>query len=633
MSPQHWAQHLRSKPNQEGVTTTYKDKVVVTWQGCTKTVQLNDKTNVASFNSSPGYTKFQAFCAECGEEVEDNPVTFPTMVSDDEESVHSDQEEREDPRASKCTNSMSSESSESPRHVDFNLESPADRDTPTVIKDEEERQKDNVAAELLKIYQRIGHISPRRIQQMTKVGTLQRKLATCDIPVCTSCMYGKATKSPWRSKNSKNQVEANKPSRPGECISVDQLISQSPGLISQMRGRPTHQRYTCASVYVDQFTDYTFTFLQKTTTAEETIEEKRLFERRTGRMGHKITHYHADNGGFASHAWRDHCADNQQQLTFVAVGAHHMNGVAEAKIKQLQSLATTMMIHANQRSPTAINANLWPYTVRMATNVMNSTSSTKLWDIQTPRQAVERTNVATNVKHWHPFGCPVYALQRSLQSGNIFDKWKSQARVGIYLGRSPQHARSVALVLCPITGLVSPQFHAKMDRSFQTVMKAYGEEPPPMQWTDACGFNQEQGKESGKDKTKGPSHPLHTSDGISITSPSEPSSPDPEELPSAEGVDMAATNKDQELPPLRRSTRDKKPPEWFVAHEALMEIEDTEDLIMDAHVRDPDTMYYHEAMREPDRDKFLQAMDKEVHNQIDADIIHLVEKKQVPLRT
>ena len=101
----------------------------------------------------------------------------------------------------------------------------------------------------------------------------------------------------------------------------------------------------------------------------------------------------------------------------------------------------------------------------------------------------------------------------------------------------------------------------------------------------------------------------------------------------AEGGDMAATNEDQEQPPLRQSTRDKKQPEWFVAHEALVDIEDTEDLIMDAHVRDPDTMYYHEAMREPDRDQFLHAMDKEVNNQIEGDVIHLVDKKQVPLGT
>ena len=57
LSPQHWAQHLRSKPKREGVTTTYKDKVVVTWQGCTKTVQLDDKTNIALFFLSLGFTK------------------------------------------------------------------------------------------------------------------------------------------------------------------------------------------------------------------------------------------------------------------------------------------------------------------------------------------------------------------------------------------------------------------------------------------------------------------------------------------------------------------------------------------------------------------------------------------------
>mmetsp|Transcript_23796 Transcript_23796/g.36148 ORF Transcript_23796/g.36148 Transcript_23796/m.36148 type:complete len:153 (-) Transcript_23796:990-1448(-) len=37
------------------------------------------------------------------------------------------------------------------------------------------------------------------------------------------------------------------------------------------------------------------------------------------------------------------------------------------------------------------------------------------------------------------------------------------------LGRSPQHARNVALVLSLTTGLVSPQFHIKFDPSFHTV--------------------------------------------------------------------------------------------------------------------------------------------------------------------
>jgi hypothetical protein len=41
--------------------------------------------------------------------------------------------------------------------------------------------------------------------------------------------------------------------------------------------------------------------------------------------------------------------------------------------------------------------------------------------------------------------------------------------VGVYLGRSPSHFRSVALILDIETGLVSPQFHIKLDPLFQTV--------------------------------------------------------------------------------------------------------------------------------------------------------------------
>ena len=40
---------------------------------------------------------------------------------------------------------------------------------------------------------------------------------------------------------------------------------------------------------------------------------------------------------------------------------------------------------------------------------------------------------------------------------------------GIYLGHSPSHAGSVALVMNPKTGLVSPQFNLSFDEKFETV--------------------------------------------------------------------------------------------------------------------------------------------------------------------
>jgi hypothetical protein len=72
-------------------------------------------------------------------------------------------------------------------------------------------------------------------------------------------------------------------------------------------------------------------------------------------------------------------------------------------------------------------------------------------------------------KKAHPFGCPVYVLDAALQSGKGKSKWTERSRLGVYLGYSPEHASSVALVLNLQTGHVSPQFHVVFDDRFDTV--------------------------------------------------------------------------------------------------------------------------------------------------------------------
>jgi hypothetical protein len=63
-----------------------------------------------------------------------------------------------------------------------------------------------------------------------------------------------------------------------------------------------------------------------------------------------------------------------------------------------------------------------------------------------------------------------YVLHSGLQGGGQRpNKWVRRSRVAIYLGTSPCHARSVALVLSLTTGYVSPQFHLKFDDFFETV--------------------------------------------------------------------------------------------------------------------------------------------------------------------
>ena len=61
----------------------------------------------------------------------------------------------------------------------------------------------------------------------------------------------------------------------------------------------------------------------------------------------------------------------------------------------------------------------------------------------------------------------------------MIPKWDLRARVGIYLGHSPCHAGSVALVFNLKTLRISPQFHLVFDDKFATVPFMRNGEIPP----------------------------------------------------------------------------------------------------------------------------------------------------------
>jgi hypothetical protein len=73
------------------------------------------------------------------------------------------------------------------------------------------------------------------------------------------------------------------------------------------------------------------------------------------------------------------------------------------------------------------------------------------------------TSIGANLKHYHVFGCLVFALDNALASGNSLLHWLPCACLGVNLGPSPDNARNVNLVLNLSIGLVSPLFHGKYD--------------------------------------------------------------------------------------------------------------------------------------------------------------------------
>jgi hypothetical protein len=71
---------------------------------------------------------------------------------------------------------------------------------------------------------------------MAKLGIIPKRLAKYLVPACSACLYAKAIQRKWRGKTANNSDEATNPSKPGECISVDQLKSPTPCLIMQLSG-------------------------------------------------------------------------------------------------------------------------------------------------------------------------------------------------------------------------------------------------------------------------------------------------------------------------------------------------------------------------------------------------------------
>ncbi len=723
LSPQHWIQALKkSDPKCDAKCITDDKNVTLEWgKGkFRRTIPLGKRDNVATFNLVSGYDKYEEYYRRAMYNqtiMDDEPLTVNeiNIVEDEDDSEIEATEKRDNPWTE-------GEQRQSPMEMDFDLDKrtmePMSRKycVPIVEDDEPEVRSSPATSDeelMLHYHHRFGHISFQRLREMAKAGVIPKRLRNCNIPACSACMYAKATKKPWRSKT-RNDFEKKRTPDPGEVVSVDQMVSPTAGLVAQMTGKLTTKRYKYATVFVDQGSKLGYVYLQKTATAEETIEGKKAFEQYAADRGIRIRAYHADNGVFRANKWRDACQENKQNLTFSGVNAHHTNGMAEKRIRDLQDLARTMLIHAANHWKNCITANLWPYAVKMANDTLNNTPLPGDPGRRTAEQIFSKTAVNVNAKHYQTFGCPVYVLANELQSGNPYHKWKERAKVGIYLGRSPQHGRNVALVMDRETGLVSPQFHVQYDPKFEVVKQttftsnwqlragfvaqrektvkfqdSNGAKPNPQNQTNHTGKNTPETSSSPMDKNtsknttssqkkrkrthtdanqkdkrsktlNGNPEPSRTNgnaaaraDISAIGSPSVETqkSPETEQVGSTPRI---TTNVEKAKEPGKTD-----PNQPHLVKAMLTEISESMDANDEDYIEgeifcytaispdkinpanmdplfvykssvDPDTLYHHEAMREPDRKEFKRAMQKEIDDRIKGKNFSIVHKSTVP---
>jgi Reverse transcriptase (RNA-dependent DNA polymerase)/GAG-pre-integrase domain len=645
LSPQHMAQQMREHyPNKRGTwCATYDDSISLHWnqRKHTKTVKLDPKSsNVGTIWSVPGYHAHNRFCARMALSVENwNGEAQCYEVNLDEESILDTHVENKgieiEPGEEHHTN----------RTDTFLVDGPA-------IKDATDKPEvfSSASEELLLWHQKLSHVSMARLQRMATYGDLPKYLATCKIPLCQSCLYGKQTKTPWRTKSPKKQLKLTEITQPGDCVSVDQLESSTLGLVGQMKGSLTKNRYKVATIFVDHFSNLGYVHLQMSTNAIETLQAKVEFEKFARTYGVTIRHYHADNGRFSDTHWREDVLNKGQRLSFCGVGAHHQNGRAEKRIRDAQDNARTSLIHANRRWPDAIDARLWPYALRQAIDSMNRTPFPSATDGETPYELFSSTKVKPDLQNEHPFGCPAYALDGRLQSGNKINKWASRSRLAVYIGHSPQHARSVGLLLSLSTGLVSPQFHVKYDDNFATIRP--DNHQPRSKWQALCGFESDDSVLTQDTTGQLPvtamkdqeSVPMHNNErDVEIVTPASVTVPTP-----IENIDVAV-NPEEVIPiqardsapvQVTRSGREVRAPTKYDDYVSFVgEVEESirsEPEVSYCHPlalaasSDPDVMYMHQALAAPDRKEFIKAMEKEIRAHTENSNWKIINRSDVP---
>ena len=125
------------------------------------------------------------------------------------------------------------------------------------IQEDDETTALSPRGELLRWHIHLGHLSFSKMMNLMELGILPHKLLKIRPPMCACCKIGAMTKQPRRLKGGRYK-NTRKAHAPGECVSMDQIESGTPGFIGILRGFISKKCYTCATIFLDHYNGLTY---------------------------------------------------------------------------------------------------------------------------------------------------------------------------------------------------------------------------------------------------------------------------------------------------------------------------------------------------------------------------------------
>lgn len=308
----------------------------------------------------------------------------------------------------------------------------------------------------LQLHEQCNHVNWVQLNTWICNGLLpcDPSIANVPNPVCAACQFGKAHK--WSHHSDTGHIAKNA-KFPGAPM-VWRLESKVASWLHMVLLSHTTIVTAPFGCYIT---------MHETKKVEELIRSKSGFEQFASKFGVTIKHLRAGNGMYAAHQFQDHCAQSRQPLTFCAISAHWQNGIAERFIGSIIQQARTILLRTMARWPQVITEDLWPYVVWHAVFFHNAL--VRKDKHLSPHELFTGESPTWKLNDFKVFGCPCYVLQKCLEDGDNYSKWKARSWHSVYVGYSSCHAGNVPLVFNPMTTHVTPQYRIVFDEGFTSI--------------------------------------------------------------------------------------------------------------------------------------------------------------------
>ena len=111
--------------------------------------------------------------------------------------------------------------------------------------------------DLVSLHNKINNLQFPAMIKLAKNRNVEKRFAKLKNrrPVCMSCLFGRSHLQTWRFKKTPGTIRKESETEPGDFVSIDQVVSAQPGLISQISGYLTNMRIWGAKVFVYHVSD------------------------------------------------------------------------------------------------------------------------------------------------------------------------------------------------------------------------------------------------------------------------------------------------------------------------------------------------------------------------------------------